>query len=47
MQRLRLKDGAPDEPDTGDWDAICATPRIDDLFAILFKDWPISTYRTL
>jgi hypothetical protein len=21
MQRLRLKDGAPDEPDTGDWDA--------------------------
>ncbi len=26
MQRLRLKDGAPDEPDTGDWDAICATP---------------------
>jgi|GEM_PF-1271577 len=38
MQHLRLKDGAPDEPDTGDWDAICATPRIGDFFAILFKE---------
>jgi hypothetical protein len=38
MQRLRLKDGAPDEPDTGDWDAICNTPRIGDFFAILFKE---------
>ncbi len=38
MHRLRLKDGAPDEPDTSDWDAICATPRIDDFFVILFKE---------
>jgi hypothetical protein len=38
MQRLRLKAGAPDEPDTGDWDAICAIPRIGDFFAILFKE---------
>ena len=38
MQRLRLKAGAPDEPDTSDWDAICATPRIEDFFAILFKE---------
>ncbi len=38
LQRLQLKDGAPDEPDTGDWDAICATPRIDDFFAALFKE---------
>src|SRR5271169_2408141 len=38
MQHLRLKDGAPDEPDTGDWDAICATPRIGDFFALLFKE---------
>src|SRR5712691_11786939 len=38
MQHLRLKDGAPDEPDTGDWDAICATPRIGDFFTILFKE---------
>src|ERR1700730_4762591 len=38
MQRLRLKDGAPDEPHTGDWDAICATPRIGDFFAILFNE---------
>jgi hypothetical protein len=38
MRRMRLKDGAPAEPDTDDWDAICATPRIDDFFAILFKE---------
>jgi hypothetical protein len=38
MQPLQLKDGAPDEPDTSDWDAICATPRIDDFFSILFKE---------
>jgi hypothetical protein len=38
MRRLRLKDGAPDEPDTDNWDAISATPRIDDFFAILFKE---------
>ena len=38
MQRLQLKDGAPDEPETGDWDAICATPRIEAFFAILFKE---------
>src|ERR1700674_1185032 len=38
MQHLRLKDGAPDEPDTGNWDAICATPRIGDFFVILFKE---------
>ena len=25
MQRLRLKDGAPDEPDTGDWDAYASS----------------------
>jgi hypothetical protein len=33
-----LKEGAPDEPDTGDWDAICATPGIESFFAILFKE---------
>jgi hypothetical protein len=38
MQRLRLKDGAPDEPDTGHWDVICDAPRIGDFFAILFKE---------
>jgi hypothetical protein len=38
MQRVRLKDGAPDEPDTGDWDAICDAPGIGDFFAILFKE---------
>ncbi len=38
MPHLRLKDGAPDEPDTGDWDAICATPRVGNFFVILFKE---------
>jgi hypothetical protein len=27
MQRLRLKDGAPDEPDSGDWDAYAIQQR--------------------
>jgi hypothetical protein len=38
MQWLRLMGGLPDEPNTGDWDAICAMPGIDDFFAILFKE---------
>ncbi len=38
MQRLQLKDGAPDEPDTGDGDAICATPGPRWLFAALFRE---------
>ena len=28
----------PDEPDTGDWDAICAAPSIEGFFATLFHD---------
>jgi hypothetical protein len=28
----------PTSPITSDWDAICATPRIDDFFALLFKE---------
>jgi hypothetical protein len=36
MQRLQLKEGAPDEPDTGDWNAICATPGPRGLFVALF-----------
>src|SRR5437660_1561622 len=38
MLRLRLKDGAPDAPDTGDWDAICATPSPDTFFSHLFRE---------
>jgi hypothetical protein len=38
MPLLQLKDGAPDEPDTGDWDAICATPGIEAFFALLFRE---------
>jgi len=38
MLHWRLKEGAPDEPDTGDWDAICATPSPDAFFATLFHE---------
>jgi hypothetical protein len=38
MLLWRLKAGAPDEPDTGDWNAICSAPRIGDFFAILFQE---------
>ena len=38
MLHVRLKSGAPDEPDTSDWDAICATPSIDAFFATLFHE---------
>jgi hypothetical protein len=36
MLKMQLSSGAPDEPDTGDWDAICATPGPRWLFAALF-----------
>jgi hypothetical protein len=36
--RLRLTHGAPDEPDTGDWDAICKTPGPRQLFVALFHE---------
>jgi hypothetical protein len=35
--RLRLTGGAPDEPDTGDYDALCATPGPRQVFAALFE----------
>ncbi len=38
MLQMRLASGAPDEPDTGDWDAICATPGPRTLFATLFHE---------
>ncbi len=38
MLYVRLKSGAPDEPDTGDWNAICATPSISGFFQILFSE---------
>jgi hypothetical protein len=38
MPQLRLKYGAPDEPDTGDWDAICSTPSPDTFFSELFRE---------
>jgi hypothetical protein len=37
-QNLVLTDGMPDEPDTGDWDAICKQPSIEGFFATLFRD---------
>ena len=38
MLHLRLQSGAPDEPDTSDWDAICATPSVEGFFATLFHE---------
>ena len=38
MLQVCLKHGAPDEPDTGDWDAICATPSIAGFFEVLFRE---------
>jgi hypothetical protein len=38
MLHLRLTDGAPDSPDTGDWDAICSTPSPDTFFSQLFHE---------
>ncbi len=38
MLHLRLKEGAPDEPDTGDYDAICATPSPEAFFGLLFRE---------
>ena len=38
MPQLRLKSGAPDPPDTGDWDAICSTPSPETLFSQLFRE---------
>jgi len=38
MLRVKLVAGAPDEPDAGDWDAICATPGPRGVFAQLFYD---------
>ncbi len=38
MPKKQLISGTPDEPDTGDWDAICATPGPKNLFAALFLE---------
>ena len=38
MIHLRLTGGAPDEPDSSDWDAICDAPGPRSLFASLFEE---------
>ena len=38
MLRLHLIEGAPNEPDTSDWDAICETPGPQQVFHALFHD---------
>jgi len=38
MPHVQLKSSAPDEPDTGDWNAICATPSISGFFEVLFHE---------
>jgi len=35
---MLLTDGAPEEPDTGDWDALCATPGPQQVLAALFQE---------
>ena len=37
-QAVYLTEGMPDEPDTGDWDAICAAPSIEGFFRMLFRE---------
>lgn len=39
MPRMQLTAGAPDEPDSGDWDALCATPGPNALIAALFSEF--------
>ena len=38
MPRWLLQGGAPDEPDTGDWDAICDAPGPQGFLEILFQE---------
>ena len=38
MLHLQLTSGAPDEPDTGDWGAVCNTPGPGSLFKALFSE---------
>ncbi|HET6844147.1 MAG TPA: hypothetical protein VFK06_21075 [Candidatus Angelobacter sp.] len=38
MANFLLQHGTPDEPDTGDWDAICSTPSISGFFEMLFHE---------
>lgn len=38
MKRVKLTDGTPSEPDTGDWNAICETPGPRHLFGALFHE---------
>ncbi len=38
MAWMLLTNGAPDEPDTRDWNAICSTPGPRQIFAALFED---------
>jgi hypothetical protein len=38
MLQVCLQHGAPDEPATGDWNAICATPTIAGFFEVLFHE---------
>jgi hypothetical protein len=37
VRNLYLTEGIPDEPDTGDWDAICDGPSIEGFFGTLFQ----------
>jgi hypothetical protein len=47
MFQILLVSGAPDEPSTGDWDALCDTPGPNTLIAALFRDLAAGTPRRL
>ena len=47
MLQLQLVSGAPDEPSSGDWEALCDTPGPNTLIAALFRDLAAGTPRRL
>ena len=47
MVQMQLVSGAPDEPSSGDWDALCDTPGPNTLIAALFRGLAAGTPRRL
>lgn len=43
MFQMQLASGAPDEPSSGDWEALCDTPGPNTLIAALFRDLAAGT----
>jgi hypothetical protein len=47
MLRMQLVSGAPDEPRSGDWEALCDTPGPSSLIDALFRELAAGTPRRL